>query len=44
MSGDFPAAKKAVNERYATCRVLKPGGTRKSSTEIYIVGSGLDAS
>jgi 23S rRNA (uridine2552-2'-O)-methyltransferase len=43
MSGDFPAAKKAVAERYATCRVLKPEGTRKSSTEIYIVGSGLEA-
>ena len=42
MSGDFPAAKKAVTERYATCRVLKPEGTRKSSTEIYIVGTGLE--
>ena len=43
MSGDFPIAKKAVTERYETCRVLKPEGTRKSSTEIFIVGTGLDA-
>lgn len=43
MSGDFPTAKKAVAERYETCRVLKPEGTRKSSTEIYVVGTGLTA-
>jgi 23S rRNA (uridine2552-2'-O)-methyltransferase len=41
MSGDFPEAKKAVTQRYETCRVLKPEGTRKSSTEIFVVGTGL---
>ena len=41
MSGDFALAKKAVTERYETCRVLKPEGTRKSSTEIYLIGVGL---
>ena len=43
MSGDFPLAKKAVAERYETCRVLKPEGTRKNSSEIYLVGVGLRA-
>jgi 23S rRNA (uridine2552-2'-O)-methyltransferase len=43
MSGDFPQAKKAVTDHYETCRVLKPEGTRKSSTEIYLVGVGLRA-
>jgi 23S rRNA (uridine2552-2'-O)-methyltransferase len=43
MSGDFPLAKKAVTESYETCRILKPEGTRKNSTEIYIVGLGLRA-
>jgi 23S rRNA (uridine2552-2'-O)-methyltransferase len=41
MSGDFAVAKKAVTGRYETCRVLKPEGTRKSSTEIYVIGIGL---
>lgn len=40
MSGDFPEAKRAVGERYETCRVLKPEGTRPSSTEVFIVGTG----
>jgi len=39
----FGLAKKAVTERYETCRVLKPEGTRKSSTEIYVIGVGLRA-
>src|SRR6185295_11767315 len=43
MSGDFAVAKKAVTERYDTCRVLKPEGTRKSSTEIFVIGVGLRA-
>ena len=43
MSGDFPLAKKAVTEHYETCRVLKPEGTRKNSTEIYLIGVGLRA-
>jgi 23S rRNA (uridine2552-2'-O)-methyltransferase len=43
MSGDFAVAKKAVTLRYETCRVLKPEGTRKSSTEIYVVGVGRRA-
>jgi 23S rRNA (uridine2552-2'-O)-methyltransferase len=41
MSGDFPEAKKAVAAVYDTCRVLKPEGTRKTSTEVYVVGTGL---
>jgi 23S rRNA (uridine2552-2'-O)-methyltransferase len=43
MSGDFPEAKRAVTERFETCRIIKPEGTRASSTEIYVVGVGLRA-
>jgi 23S rRNA (uridine2552-2'-O)-methyltransferase len=42
MSGDFPDAKRAVASRFETCRVLKPEGTRKNSTEVYVVGTGFD--
>ncbi len=38
MSGDFPDARRSVATRFATCRVLKPEGTRSNSTEIYVVG------
>lgn len=41
MSGDFPAAKKAVSERFETCRVIKPEGTRPNSSEVYVVGTKL---
>jgi 23S rRNA (uridine2552-2'-O)-methyltransferase len=41
MSGDFPRAKQAVTERFETCRVIKPEGTRSQSIEIFIVGVGL---
>ena len=41
MSGDFPEAKRAVASRYATCRALKPEGTRQNSSELYLVGTGL---
>jgi 23S rRNA (uridine2552-2'-O)-methyltransferase len=41
MSGDFQLAKQAVAARFETCRVLKPEGTRKNSTEIYVVGTGF---
>jgi 23S rRNA (uridine2552-2'-O)-methyltransferase len=44
MSGDFPAAKKAVSERFETCRVIKPEGTRPNSSEVYVVGTKLRAS
>jgi len=44
MSGDFPAAKRAVTENYEKCRVLKPEGTRSNSTEIYVVGLVLGGS
>ena len=43
MSGDFPLAKKAVAARYATCRVIKPEGTRPNSSEVYVVGTKLVA-
>lgn len=38
MSGEFPQAKKAVTERYESCRVIKPEGTRSNSTEVFLVG------
>lgn len=38
MSGDFPAAKKAVSERYAGTKVMRPETTRKESTEVFLVG------
>jgi 23S rRNA (uridine2552-2'-O)-methyltransferase len=40
MSGDFPEAKRAVNEAFETCRILKPEGTRSNSSEIFVVGTG----
>lgn len=43
MSGDFPLAKKAVAERFDTCRVIKPEGTRPNSSEVYVVGTKLRA-
>jgi 23S rRNA (uridine2552-2'-O)-methyltransferase len=43
MSGDFPAAKRAVSDRFETCRVIKPEGTRPNSSEVYVVGTKLRA-
>jgi 23S rRNA (uridine2552-2'-O)-methyltransferase len=40
MSGDFPAAKRAVSTRYARVRVIRPESTRKESTELFLVGIG----
>lgn len=40
MSGDFPKAKNAVASRYRTVRVIRPEGTRSSSSEIFLVGMG----
>jgi len=41
MSGDFPAAKRAVAERYRQSKVIRPAGTRQQSTEVFLVGQGL---
>ena len=41
MSGDFPEARRAVEARYRETRVMKPEGTRRVSTEVYVLGLGL---
>jgi 23S rRNA (uridine2552-2'-O)-methyltransferase len=40
MSGDFPEAKKQVNQAYQQCRVIRPEGTRSISSEVFLVGLG----
>ena len=41
MGPDFPEAKATVLAGYRSCRVIKPKGTRPTSTEVYVVGTGL---
>lgn len=41
MSEDFPAAQKAVKAAFEECRVIRPEGTRSSSTEVFLVGQRL---
>jgi 23S rRNA (uridine2552-2'-O)-methyltransferase len=41
MSNDFPHARKAANDRYERCQVIRPDGTRQQSSEVFIVGMGL---
>ncbi|HEY4102306.1 MAG TPA: RlmE family RNA methyltransferase [Polyangiaceae bacterium] len=41
MSGDFPEARRVAGERYERVQVIRPEGTRKVSSEVFIVGLGL---
>jgi 23S rRNA (uridine2552-2'-O)-methyltransferase len=43
MSEDFQAARKLTGERYEKCQVIRPEGTRRESSEVFIVGLGLKA-
>jgi 23S rRNA (uridine2552-2'-O)-methyltransferase len=43
MSGEFEAARKALADAYGHVRVLRPEGTRKQSTELFLVGLGRKA-
>jgi 23S rRNA (uridine2552-2'-O)-methyltransferase len=38
MSADFKALERALRERYAECRVVRPAATRSQSTEVFLVG------
>ncbi|HWP04443.1 MAG TPA: RlmE family RNA methyltransferase [Polyangiaceae bacterium] len=40
MSGDFEAARAALQLTYAKCVVIRPDGTRTRSTEVFLVGLG----
>jgi 23S rRNA (uridine2552-2'-O)-methyltransferase len=39
MGPDFPAAKQAMASAYADVRVIRPTGTRKPSSEVFLVGT-----
>lgn len=39
--GEFPEAKKAVQERFEKVRVVRPQATRTESTEVFLVGLGF---
>jgi 23S rRNA (uridine2552-2'-O)-methyltransferase len=41
MGPDFQAAERATREHYAKVRVLRPQGTRARSSEVFVVGMGL---
>jgi 23S rRNA (uridine2552-2'-O)-methyltransferase len=41
MSNDFEAARRAVREAYDTEQTIRPEGTRKVSSEVFLVGRGL---
>jgi 23S rRNA (uridine2552-2'-O)-methyltransferase len=41
MGPDFSAAQAAVRASFERCRTLRPAGTRRNSTEVFIVGQGL---
>ena len=41
MSGEFEAIRKTLGEAFQQVRVLRPEGTRKQSTELFLVGLGL---
>jgi len=43
MSGDFQAARRALSDRYDRVQVIRAGGSRSKSSEIFLVGSGLGA-
>ena len=41
MGPDFEAARQAVRDRYAQCKVIRPVGTRTVSSEVFLVGMAL---
>jgi 23S rRNA (uridine2552-2'-O)-methyltransferase len=41
MSGEFEGARRALTEAFRQVRVIRPEGTRKQSTELFLVGLGL---
>ena len=42
MSEDFQAARKATADRYLKCQVIRPEGTRRESSELFLVGISLE--
>ena len=40
MSGDFEAARAALQKIYAKCTTIRPEGTRSRSTEVFLIGLG----
>ena len=43
MSADFQSARKTAGARYEKVQVIRPEGTRRESSEVFIVGLGLRA-
>lgn len=41
MGPDFAVAKRALAGAYRTSRALRPAGTRRQSSEVFLVGTGL---
>ena len=41
MSGEFEQARASLNKHFHKARVLRPEGTRDSSSELFLVGLGL---
>lgn len=42
MSGDFPAARKRVESLYTKVQIIRPEGTRRESSEVFVVGTGFN--
>ena len=40
MGPDFEVARASVTKSFATCRIIKPEGTRDNSVEVFLVGLG----
>lgn len=43
MGPDFPQAKRAMTARYASVKTIRPEGTRRESSELFVVGLGRKA-
>ncbi len=43
MGPDFPQAKRAISLRYASVKTIRPEGTRRESSELFVVGIGSKA-
>jgi 23S rRNA (uridine2552-2'-O)-methyltransferase len=43
MSGDFPDARRRVDAHYEKVQIIRPEGTRRESSEVFVVGLGLSA-
>ena len=43
MSAEFGELKRAISARYAECRVVRPEATRSQSSEVFLVGLGLES-